>query len=86
MSLADSINNFYKKYKKSLTILVLLFFVYKLYNYYDNIYEGLECKTYKSFNACNGKKNDDNKPCLWTREKRPNGSWTQYKCDATISV
>ena len=41
MSLANSINIFYKKYKKPLTILVLLFFVYKIFNYYyGNVFEG----------------------------------------------
>ena len=52
MSLANSINHFYRKYKKPLTILVLLFFVYKVFNYYyGNIYEGASVMTAARKNA-----------------------------------
>jgi hypothetical protein len=40
MSLGGSINHFFSKYKKPLTILVLVFFVYKLFSYYGTVYEG----------------------------------------------
>lgn len=40
MSLAGSINNLFKKYKKPLAILVLIFFMYKIFKYYSSSYEG----------------------------------------------
>ena len=79
MSLAGSINNFYRKYKKPLSILVLMFFVYKLFDYYyGNVYEGLtqpKCLTYNNCNDCvkNSHEGDATKPCLWNNDKGPNG-------------
>lgn len=77
MSFAGSINNFYKKYKKPLSILVLLFFIYKLFNYYYNVYEGYDtlshpqCSTYNNCSDCvkNYNSGDNNVPCWWNKSK-----------------
>ncbi len=79
MSLAGSINNFYRKYKKPLSILVLMFFVYKIFDYYyGNVYEGLtqpKCSTYNNCANCvkNNDAGDATKPCLWNNNKGSNG-------------
>lgn len=77
MSLAGSINDFYRKYKKIVAILILVFFMYKLFNYYyGNIYEGLmppKCSSYKNCNDCINNNFDEGnlyKPCGWSKYKK----------------
>jgi hypothetical protein len=77
MSLATSIINLYKKYKKQLCILVLLFFIFNYY--YGNTYEGLTQPTCSKYTNCadcvkNYREGDLNIPCLWNN--------TIKKCNA----
>lgn len=74
MSLAGSINNLYKTYKKPLAILVLIFFMYNIFNYYNSIYEGYssqrQCSTYKNCAQCvNNTDANTNVPCWWSNTK-----------------
>jgi hypothetical protein len=74
MSLAGSINNLYKKYKKPLAILVLIFFMYNIFNYYNSSYEGYssqkQCSAYKNCAQCvNNTDANTNVPCWWSKKK-----------------
>lgn len=75
MSLAVSINNLYKKYKKQLAILILVFFMYKIFNYYSSRYEGYssqtQCTAYQNCADCVGSSNN----CFWGDEDQ--------KCSST---
>ena len=70
MSLANSINIFYKKYKKPLAILVLLFFIYKVFiYYYGNIYEGFNFKGPDGFNEATATANQLDEAAVFFRKK-----------------
>ena len=79
MSLAGSINNLYKKYKKPLAILVLIFFMYNIFKYYSSSYEGYssksQCTSYQNCTQCvNNNDGNSNSPCWWSNDKDKYGN------------
>lgn len=78
MSLAKSVCDFYKKYKRQLGLFAIVILVYHLYkaSFIQEGYSSTQCSAFQNCKECvnNYNAGDPKVPCLWSNDKDTHGN------------